>query len=300
MNTFHLRNFLLLAKKRHFTRVAKEVNIVQPALSRQIQQLESELEVKLFKRNKRKVELTAAGVYFAQEISEILSRLDRIHYRLKQIEGGEDLEVRIGFTHSVMQTILPEVIQKIRKSKSRAQTILKEINNKKQFVALQNRELDIGFTTNPIIPTGLKGKRLSSSNFVLLLPLDHPVSEDNFTDLSVFANEEFIFPPVEDGSNYLRILKSICYDAGFTPKITHITSSASASFKLVETGMGICIEPKFSVFKQELPVKIIELKNIPQKAELTMIWNEDFGNEYPDLLQELKNAKSYKTLNVTS
>jgi len=73
MNFQQLRNTLVLAKKLHFTQAASEINIVQPALSRQIKQLEQELEVDLFRRNKRKVELTAAGIYFTQEIEKLLA-----------------------------------------------------------------------------------------------------------------------------------------------------------------------------------------------------------------------------------
>ncbi|WP_340077370.1 LysR family transcriptional regulator [Leptobacterium sp. I13] len=296
MNLQQLRNALVLAKKLHFTKAAQEVNIVQPALSRQIRQLEEEVGVKLFVRDKRNVELTAPGSYFIKEIEKILAQIERINEKAKEIAEQGSGEIRIGFTHSVMQTILPEVIKKIRMSKPGVKTILMEINNRGQFQALQSKKLDIGFATNPLIPPELKGERLSLDNFVVLVPMAHPISQENYSDFSAFANEEFIFPPMADGSNYLRIIESICLDAGFVPKVTHITSSASTSFKLVEAGMGICIEPKTSLHKQELPVKVIELKNIPQKAELTMIWNEDFEVEYPELLAQLKDSKSYKSL----
>jgi DNA-binding transcriptional LysR family regulator len=296
MYTQQLRNALVLAKRLHFTQAAMEVNIVQPALSRQILQLEKELEVVLFKRNKRNVELTTAGAYYIQEIEKVLGQIDHINEKAKEIQSNGSGEVRIGFTHSSMQTILPEVIKKIRQLKPGIKTILKEVNNKGQFMALQNKALDISFATNPIIPSNLKGKKLSADNFVILLPLNHPVNRNNYSDFSVFANEEFIFPPLADGSNYLRILESICLDAGFYPKVTHITSSASTSFKLVETGIGVCIEPKTSLYNLEASVKAIELKGIPQKAELTMIWHEDFAVEHPELLENLSNPENYEAL----
>jgi len=164
--------------------------------------------------------------------------------------------------------------------------------------ALQNKELDLSFATNPLIPSNLNGKKLSSDNFVILLPHNHRVTEENYINFSVFANDEFIFPHLTDGSNYVRILESICLDAGFYPNITHVTGSASTTFKLVEAGMGICIEPITSIYRQELPIKTIELKDIPQKAELTMLWNEDFAVEYPEILVKLCNPNNYHALST--
>lgn len=296
MNFHHLKNVLLLSKTLHFTKTANQINVVQPALSKQVQQLEKELAVNLFKRTKRNVTLTPSGVFFFQEVEKLLFQMDRIKEKTKTIHAGGATEIRIGFTHSVLQTILPEVLQKITAQFPGAQTILKELNNKDQYKALKNRDLDLSFATNPIIPEGLKGRKLDSHNFAVVLPRDHKISQGNFKDFSVFANEEFIFPPLGNGTNYPRILESICRDAGFNPKVTHVTGSASTSFKLIERGMGISIEPMTSLYKQDLAVKYIELTDIPQKAELTMIWNQDFESEYPNLLKVIGQSEDYKSL----
>ena len=293
MNIQQLRNATLLAKHLHFTKAAEEANIVQPALSRQIIELERNLGIKLFERNKRKVELTPAGAYYIKEVEQVLAELQEIQSHASEIQNQGPGEIRIGFTYSFMQTILPEVLKKIKTLKPAVKTILREVNNYEQFQALLNRQLDISFATNPIIPPNLKGKKLISSNFVILLPKGHSVNQDNYVKFSQFKDEEFIFPPASDGSNYLRILKSICQDAGFTPKITHITGSATTSFKLVEAGMGVCIEPKSSLQNADVPLNVIELTDIPQKSELTMIWTERFELENPELYRALGNPKYY-------
>jgi DNA-binding transcriptional LysR family regulator len=293
MNIQQLRNALILAKRLHFTKTAEEARIVQPALSRQISTLEEELDVQLFKRHKRKVELTPAGEYFTMEMEKLLLQFDLIHHKARQIAKGQ-VEIRIGFTHSIKQSILPEVLNKIRKSRPGIGFVLKEVNNEGQFKGLQLKQLDLGFSTNPIIPPNLFGKKLTSCDFVLLLPKNHPVTEENYHDFSVFANEEFIFPPLEDGSNHLEIMKSICLDAGFTPNITHTTSSAGTAFKLVENGMGVCLEPENSIQGLNLPLTIIPLRKVSQKAELTIIWNEDFAHDFPELLAELSNPSHYE------
>ena len=297
MQIQQFRNLLVLAKRLHFTKTAEEVNIVQPALSRQISNLEEELGFLIFKRHKRKVELTPAGEYFIDEIERLLLQFDEIHRKSIQV-ANKRIEIRIGFTHSIMQTLLPEVINKIRKWNAETGFVLNEINNEGQFKALKANQLDLAFSTNPIIPTGLFGKKLTSCDFVILLPSNHPVDEKNYTNFSIFANEEFIFPPIEDGTSHMEIMKSICTDAGFSPKIVHTTSSAATGFKLVENGLGVCLEPELSLYGLTLPLKIISLRELRQKADLTLIWNENFAREFPDLLAELSDPAQYEFLNI--
>ena len=287
MNLYQLHHAQVLARKLHFTKAAEEINIVQPALSRQIKQLEEEIGAQLFKRNNRNVELTPAGAYFIGETELLLHHLERVKRRTGQIHRGEAGEVRIGFTHSVMQTILPGILKLLKERFPEMRTILKEMNNGDQYQALQKRELDLGFATNPLVPPGLRSKVLLVDNFVVLLPRDHPVDRHNFTDFSVFAHEDFIFPSLTDGIHYVRTIESICLDAGFRPRVVHETDSATTGFRLVEAGLGISIEPLSSLRQQLLSMKSIELTEIPQRAELTMMWSSAFEGEFPQVFDIL-------------
>lgn len=291
MNIQQLKSAIVLSEKLNFTRAAEELNIVQPALSRQIKLLESQIDATLFKRDKRNVKLTPAGEYYIQEAKKIVVQLERIAQRANNIHSGQAGEIKIGFTHSIMQTILPDILKTINIQIPGIKAVLKEVNNRDQYLALQQNELDIGFATNPMVPFNLKSKILHIDNFVVLLPESHPVDQNNYTDFSVFANEEFIFPSLADGPNYVHILESICIDAGFTPKVIHETDSASTSFRLIEAGLGISLEPISSLHGHEFPIKSIELKNITQKAQLTMLWNPERESEYPMLFELLKNWK---------
>ncbi|WP_106791295.1 LysR family transcriptional regulator [Aquimarina sp. Aq78] len=289
MTLQQIKSVVILSEKLNFTRAAEELNIVQPALSRQIKQLEEQIGAILFTRDKRNVKLTPAGQYFVKEVKKQLAQLERIKKQTVNIHNGHAGEINIGFTHSIMQTILPEILKTINYQIPGIKAVLKEMNNRDQYLALQQNELDIGFATNPMVPFNLKSKVLRIDNFLILLPENHPIDKHNYTDFSVFSNEEFIFPSVADGPNYVHILESICIDAGFAPKIVHETDSASTSFRLVEAGLGISFEPVSSLQGHEFPIKIIELKNIKQKAQLTMMWNPERETEYPLLFELLKN-----------
>ncbi|CAM4374810.1 LysR substrate-binding domain-containing protein [Zobellia nedashkovskayae] len=287
MDLQHIRSAILLSKKLNFTKTAEALHIVQPALSRKIKQLEESIESPLFIRNKRNVQLTNAGTYFVGEMEKLLLQYDFILKRTKQIHNGEAGELKIGFTHSVMQSILPEILIDIRQNLPNIKTILKELNNRDQYMRLQSGELDIGFATNPLVPLGLKSKVLHIDNYAVLVPKGFDMSRVDKDGFTTFTKEPFIFPSKTDGPNYVNIIESICTGAGFIPNVVHETDSVSTSIRLIEAGMGVSLEPISSIRGLNLPIDFYELKDTPQKAQLTMIWNPKLETEHPKLFSLL-------------
>jgi DNA-binding transcriptional LysR family regulator len=288
MNTGMLKNFIKLADTLHFTKASGELFIAQPALSRQIRQLEKSIGADLFKRNKRNVTLTKAGVYFKQAAQETIDQLDYAINRTKLIHTGGAGEIKIGYTHSIVQTILPRIIKEIRAEFPGIKTILREMNNTDQYKDLAERKIDIGFATNIIAPENIKSKVFFEDVFVIVLPENHYLLKEKFNDLSVFSNEPFILPHKIDGSDYVHIVESICLDAGFSPNVVHHTASVSSALRLVEAGLGITIEPKGSLSGQHLAIKFIELDKITQKAQSAILWSEHTENEHLPILQLVK------------
>src|SRR5215467_13552963 len=126
MDTEVLKNFIKLADTLHFTKASSELFMAQPALSRQVKQLEQFIGAELFKRDKRNVSLTKAGMYFKQAAQQTLDQLDYSITRTKQIHHGNAGEIKIGCTHSVVQTILPNIIKELHTEFPDVKTILRE------------------------------------------------------------------------------------------------------------------------------------------------------------------------------
>jgi len=288
MNTGTLKNFIKLADTLHFTKASGELFIAQPALSRQIRQLEKSIGADLFKRNKRNVTLTKAGVYFKQAAQETIDQLDYAINRTKLIHTGGAGEIKIGYTHSIVQTILPRIIKEIQAEFPGIKTILREMNNTDQYKDLAERKIDIGFATNIIAPENIKSKVFFEDVFVIVLPENHYLLKEKFSDISVFSNEPFILPHKIDGSDYVHIVESICLDAGFSPNVVHHTASVSSALRLVEAGLGITIEHKGSLSGQHLAIRFIELDKITQKAQSAILWSEHTENEHLPILQLVK------------
>jgi DNA-binding transcriptional LysR family regulator len=272
MDLHRLRHFLALANTLNYRRTAETVFIAQPALSRQIQQLENEVGALLFKRDKRNVSLTPAGLYLKQEASRLVDQLEQAFRRTAQIHQGEAGDIRIGHASSAMQSILPKLLISLRQKTPNLRALLMETTNRFQMEALQNRAIDVGFSPNIIVPPTVSSRVVYSDNFVVILPENHPVSADTFTDLSVFAQDNFILPPLLEGIGYVESIQALCREYGFLPNIAYESAYSGTVLRLVEAGMGISIEPASTLRGQNLRIKTIELTNIPQKADMRMLW----------------------------
>lgn len=262
--------------------------MAQPALSRQIKQLEKSIGASLFERDKRNVSLTKAGAYFKRAAQNTIDQLDYAIERTRQIHQGEVGDIRIGYTHSIVQTILPRIVKEIHTAFPGMKTILREMNNTDQYKDLAERKIDIGFATNIIAPENIKSKIFFEDVFVVVFPSNHYLLKEKSFELSALSNETFILPHTIDGSDYVYTVESICLDAGFFPNVVHHTASVSSALRLVEAGLGITIEPKRSLSGQNLAIKFIELDRIPQKAQSAILWSEHVEHEHPRVLQLVK------------
>jgi DNA-binding transcriptional LysR family regulator len=293
MDIQQLRNFLVLCNTLNFRKASEEINIVQPALSRQIQLLEQEVGALLFQRSKRTVIITTAGLYFKNEANRIIHELSKAIEKTAQLHRGEAGEIIIGHASSAMQSVLPSFILKIRDCFPGIRPVLQEVANGPMIESLLNRETDIGIAPNILVPREINYKILYRENFAVLLPKKHPVSPRKFTNLSVFANDKFILPPLSVSAGYVETIYQICQQYGFKPDVVYESAHSVGVQRLVEAGLGISIEPISSIRNLNINIKVIELSKVKQKAEMTMLWLGDREKElsrFLDLAEEKRSS----------
>ena len=244
----HLNYFLAVADELHFRKAAEKLFISQPGLSRQIRQMEDILETQLFERNKKKVSLTPAGHYLKKEVVFVFNHLENLERQLKLVGDGNSGELRIGFLGSAMQEVIPKLLLQIKDRYPKVKTSLEEL------------------------------KTVFKDTFSLVLPERYPLLTRDFKGMHQFANDEFILFSQAYSPLYYDTIMSICQDAGFAPKVSHKSVHAHTIFKLVENHMGIAIVPTALQNGFQMRVKFIELKNISQRAELSVIWKKEHTN----------------------
>ncbi len=286
----HFRYFLAVAEDLHFRKAAERLFISQPGLSRQIKQMEDDLNIQLFVRHNRKVELTPAGLYLKNELTRNLKKLDNILDYAKLLQEGKQGRLDFGYVGSAMQDIIPNLLIQFKKEHPNTQFGLKEMDNQKQIDSLLSHDIDVGFVRLDQVPRGLTTKPILKESFCLVLPKEHSINNTNFKGLHQLKNEPFIlFDPSYSPSYYEKIMQ-IFNEHNFTPIVSHNTIHAASIYKLVENGFGLSIVPKSLQKGYDMNVKFIELNNIPQKTTLSVVW--DKNNRNPILASLLEKINS--------
>lgn len=273
MEIRHLKYLMAVGQELHFGRAADKLFITQPALSRQIQQLEEEIGVKLLERNKRNVALTTAGAYFMGEAEYIINHLNNVIESTKRKAKGEEGEVRVGFVGSAMQNIIPDLLVRLNKEYPKLHTSLDELSNKEQLSALIHDRLDIGFVRMERVPTDFEQRVVFEDSFSLVLPADHALNQECFESLNQLRDEQFILFSHEYSQEYYENIMSIFADHGFEPHVSHRSVHANTIFRLVEKHLGVAIVPSALASGVDLDIQFISLAQLPQRTQLTAVWD---------------------------
>jgi DNA-binding transcriptional LysR family regulator len=277
MDFRQLSYFRAVASELHFKKAAQKLFIAQPALSRQIKALETELGVLLLERDRRNVSLTPAGAYLLGASGPLLAELGDIAHRVRLVAEGLEGELRIGYTGSCVNTILPRILPELNKHFPRIQTYLSEMTSALQLEALKGGSLDIGFLRNPPPYPLMDTQAVWKEPFYLVLPMDHPLTPKRFKSLLQVSGERFILPPRHDGELYHEHILGICAEAGLRPLVAHESTHGHTIVKLVENGLGISILPETFRRLYRDTVKFLPLPT-QRQAELTAVWMRNSQN----------------------
>jgi DNA-binding transcriptional LysR family regulator len=179
MELRHLKYFIVLAEELHFRRAAERLGIAQPPLSKQIRDLELELEVKLFERNQQRVLLTKAGKVFLKDVRLVMTQVDIAVTRVQQAHQGGAAKISIGFSAPAQQ-VLKKVFAALKNLTPELQISLQELNGLEQLAALRCNRIDLALGYLPdstlLQRDGLECKAIQSEKFYLAVSEKYPFS----------------------------------------------------------------------------------------------------------------------------
>lgn len=247
MELRHLRYFVAVAEELNFTRAAERLHIGQPPLSMQIRDLESEIGVTLFTRNRRKVELTEAGLRFLEHARAILDRSREAAEEARRAARGEVGQLRVGFTSSLpFTTTLSELLYRYRRRYPQVALQLREMFSIEQFEALAAGRIDVGFVRyrEPELPAGLRMREIGRDRLRLVVNATHPLAERTEIGLAELRDENFIAYPSEIGTGLPGMFGRLCRDAGFEPRVVQRAREATTQIALVAAGLGVAVLPQ--------------------------------------------------------
>ncbi|MBO0739214.1 MAG: LysR family transcriptional regulator [Alphaproteobacteria bacterium] len=245
MELRHLRYFVAVAEELHFRRAAERLGIAQPALSQQIQQLENEIEVLLFHRLTRGVELTDAGKALLDDARAILARIEQAKAKAQQVARGDQGMIRIGFTGAAsFNPLVPAIIQDYRTRFPGIAVTLVENPSSHLVDAVREGRVDAAFVRSPDAETtDLVAYPMLEEEMLIALPSGHVLAAENAPVLESLAREPFILFPRASSPGLYDAIVSACQRAGFTPNIVQLAPEVSSAVNLIAAGHGVSIVP---------------------------------------------------------
>ena len=249
MELRHLRYFIAVAEEKHVTRAAERLGMQQPPLSQQIRALERELDVQLFRRKPRGVELTNAGSALLVDARAILAHIDHAFATTKRTARGEQGQISIGFTSSApFHPFVPRIIRTYREAFPLVSLALEESGTAELIDGLRNERMDAAFIrTTMVNQEGLVFNLLLQEAMVLALPHAHVLAArgaDEALTLKALAAETFILYRRHNGPGLYDAILTACNAVGFSPRVGQEAPRIVSTLNLVAAGLGISFVPE--------------------------------------------------------
>jgi DNA-binding transcriptional LysR family regulator len=219
----------------------------QPPLSQQIKAMERELDVQLFLRKPRGVELTEAGRALLEDARAVLAHLDQALETARRTARGEQGRICVGMTPTApFHPLVPRAVRAFRESFPLVQVSLEEALSEGLLDRLRSERMDVAFIRNSVSdPTGLAVRPLLDELMVVALPSGHTLAQGNAettVPLRSLASETFILygPP---GSGIYDRTIAACQTAGFSPRVGQLAPRITSTLGLIAAGLGIALIP---------------------------------------------------------
>jgi DNA-binding transcriptional LysR family regulator len=286
MNLRRLDYFVAVAEERHFRRAAERLHVAQPALSVQIARLEQELGVVLLERNRRGVELSAAGSVLLKRARTMLPSLRDAFAEARAVGQGRAGRLTVGFVGSTAYELLPRVLRLAERALPEVQIALRQMTSPLQVEALEAGRVDLGVARVPGATRALASTRIAAEPFVVALPARHPLLRHSAVAARLLDDVPLVTLPADAGALRDAMLGELA-EAGACPRIVDEVSDMPTILGLVAAGRGVALVPT-SVARLRLGGVVFRaLRAAKRQAELWLLKRRDDHRPMTAALAEL-------------
>jgi len=290
MTITQLHYVLAVAENQNFTKAAEKCFVTQPTLSMQIQKLEDELDVQIFDRSKKPIELTEVGKKIVNQARNIVNEADRINDIVDQQKGFIGGEFKLGIIPTIMPTLLPMFLKTFVKKYPKIKLKIEELNTEEIISRINEGHLDAAIAATPLENENIKERVLYFEPFVSYIPHKHRLGENTKINVSDLDISDILL--LEDGHCFREGVINLCKvfkkvdDENFQLE----SGSIETLVKLSNEGLGMTLLP----FLHTLDIKDSEKKylhyfNEPSPArEVSIIFHKsELKMQIIDALQDV-------------
>ena len=275
MNARQLEYAIRLARVRNFSQVAEELKISQPALSKQILNLESELGVKLFDRNTNPLKLTPAGEHFVQEAQELLYREDQLLRSMERFRSGEAGELIIGVTPFRSSYLMPGIVAKLRRKFPGIRVRLAEYGSDILRREVAEGRYDLAVVNLPVDESVLEARPLEKDQLVLVLRrelLEKAPSLRGQESVDFAQCGELPFVVVGQTQEMRQLFEKLCARAAIHPPVAAEVVGLTTMWDMACAGVGAALLPmQFVERKAGEEMAILPLRELIYSRQVAIV-----------------------------
>jgi len=274
-----LRYFLAVAEELSFTRAAARLQMAQPPLSTQIQQLESELGVRLFDRSRRAIALTAAGRALVPEARRLIADADQTTRIVRHAADGTVGRLGVGFVPAAVNGVLPDILRRYRTRYPGVALSLYERSPDDLIRQLHEHRVQAAFLFAPYRDEALHSRCVSAQRLVAALPERHPLASQAAVDVRALAEGPMILPTQHETPGLFSRIRLLFDELGVQPNVVQREVwMMQTIIALVAAEMGAAIVPSSVALLQREGVVYRRLEQEPAPVEMTIAWRRDDGS----------------------
>lgn len=289
MEPRQLRYFTTIAELGSFAAASRSLYITQPALTRQIQNLEESLSVALFERHSRGVQLTPAGRQFYNDAQHILKQMEQAKVAAIKADRGERGSLKVGVTPQHLW--LNEVQQYLASFHKRNPEInlhISTLNSAQQLMALREGRLDIGFLFScPEEDPDLINRFLYKERMLLATPNGSLLAIDPPETLTDLLTSDFIWAEESPSYHLYKLVEDELKRLNFVPEVIHHANNYNAMLSLVSAGFGYTFAPAVAKYLNTYNVTFHSIPELSITFDLELVWNRH--NKNPTLAKMIQN-----------
>lgn len=308
MTITQLQYILAVAEYKNFTLAAEKSFVTQPTLSMQIQKVEDELDVIIFDRSKKPIQVTEVGEQIVNQAKNIVLEATRMKDIVDQQKGFIGGQFRLGIIPTVMPTLLPMFLKSFTNKYPKVQLVIAELNTDEIIKKLKNGQLDAAIAATPLEEEKLKEIVLYFEPFVAYIPTDNPIADKTKIHINDLNVDEILL--LQDGHCFREGILNLCKNSRNTDQSKFQLESGSFEtlIKLANEGMGTTLLP----YLHTLDLNDEDSKNLkyfadPQPArEISLIYPKNaLKIHIIDVLRStisgiIKGAITYNNFNIVS
>jgi len=307
MTIAQLKYILGLAEYKNFSVTSEKFSVTQPTISAQLKQLEEELGVVLFDRNKRNVQVSPIGKIFLEQAKKIVYEAEKVYDIINVEKGFIGGEFRLGIIPTVATTLLPLFLGRFIKKYPNVNLIIEEHTSEKIIYKLKNRKLDAGITSTPLEDIEIKEKALYCEPFVAYVHENSVLYREKTISPEQINTNELLL--LQRGHCFTNTIRNFCKNKNEQNRLYFELKSGSLEtlISLVDQGLGITLLPylytlnifgenknKLKFFDSPEPAR--EISIVYHKEELKTHITEVIQNTILEVIREVIPDRKVKVI----